>query len=385
MQGACLVGFADVRNLSAMTGGFPRAVSIAVALDPAIIREISSGPTREYFAEYERVNRLLTELGQRVVEILAEAGKQARAVEPTTAHLDERTLSMPIQHKTIATRAGLGWIGKSALLITKEYGPAVRLSSVLTDAEFTTGDPVDASGCGDCHCCVDCCPAGAIAGCHWRVGALRETLYNAFACRDCAVGLAGQQGIDATICGICVNACPWTQRYIARALSNQKTGRVLKIAEAVTEEDIESAKTLFVEYADSLGFDLSFQRFDEELRSLPGDYARPKGCLLLAACDGQTAGCVALRPLEEGVCEMKRLYVRPEFRGMGVGRALAEAVIKEGQDIGYNCMRLDTVPLMDVARMLYASLGFERISPYRYNPIEGAVFMELKLGPVRGN
>jgi ribosomal protein S18 acetylase RimI-like enzyme len=168
-------------------------------------------------------------------------------------------------------------------------------------------------------------------------------------------------------------------------LSNQKTGRVLKIAEAVTEEDIESAKTLFVEYADSLGFDLSFQRFDEELRSLPGDYARPKGCLLLAACDGQTAGCVALRPLEEGVCEMKRLYVRPEFRGMGVGRALAEAVIKEGQDIGYNCMRLDTVPLMDVARMLYASLGFERISPYRYNPIEGAVFMELKLGPVRGN
>jgi len=154
---------------------------------------------------------------------------------------------------------------------------------------------------------------------------------------------------------------------------------MLKIAEAVTDRDIEQAKTLFVEYADSLGFDLAFQRFDEELRSLPGDYARPKGCLLLAACDGQAVGCVALRPLEEGICEMKRLYVKPEFRGMGIGRALAEAVIKEAQNIGYKCMRLDTVPSMEAARMLYASLGFERISPYRYNPIEGAVFMELKL------
>ena len=202
-----------------MTGGFPRAVSIAVALDPAIIREISNGPTREYFAEYERVNRLLTELGQRVVEILAEAGKQARAVEPTTAYLNEHTLSMPVQHKTIATRAGLGWIGKSALLITKEYGPAVRLSSVLTDAEFRTGDPVDASGCGDCHRCVDRCPAGAIVGCHWRPDAPRESIYNAFVCRDTASRLAGRQGIHATICGICINACPWTQKYIVRELS----------------------------------------------------------------------------------------------------------------------------------------------------------------------
>jgi len=154
---------------------------------------------------------------------------------------------------------------------------------------------------------------------------------------------------------------------------------MLKIAEAVTDRDITQAKTLFVEYADSLGFDLAFQDFDEELRNLPGDYTRPKGCLLLAACESQAAGCVALRPLEGGVCEMKRLYVRPEFRGMGIGRALAEAVIKEAQNIGYNYMRLDTMPSMDVARTLYASLGFEQISPYRYNPIEGAVFMELRL------
>jgi ribosomal protein S18 acetylase RimI-like enzyme len=136
---------------------------------------------------------------------------------------------------------------------------------------------------------------------------------------------------------------------------------------------------LFVEYADSLGFDLSFQGFDNELRNLPGDYARPGGCLLLAASQGQAAGCVALRPLEEGICEMKRLYVRPKFRGVGIGRALAEAVIKKARELGYSRMRLDTVPAMEAARALYASLGFEPTGSYRYNPMEGAVFMELRL------
>jgi len=322
----------------------------------------------------------LAGLCERAAEILTKLGKQARAVEPTTAHFDERTLSMPVQHKTIATRAGLGWIGKSALLITKQYGPAVRLSSVLTNAEFTTGDPVDASGCGDCHCCVDACPAGAIVGSHWTAGTPRESLCNAFACRDAAKGLARRQGIEATICGICINACPWTQKYLARELGGKKVRQTLKITEAVTDAKIERARTLFSEYADSLGFDLSFQDFDEELRTLPGDYARPKGCLLLAACRGQAAGCVALRPLEEKICEMKRLYVRPQFRGLGIGRALAEAVIRQARELGYSRMRLDTVPSMAAARALYASLGFEPMGPYRYNPIEGAVFMELKLG-----
>ncbi|MHC4509193.1 MAG: 4Fe-4S double cluster binding domain-containing protein [Planctomycetota bacterium] len=196
----------------------PRAVSIAAALDPAVIREISDGPTREYFAEYKRVNELLARLCERAAGIFTKLGRQAKAIEPTTAHFDERKLSMPTQHKTIATRAGLGWIGKSALLITKEYGPAVRLSSVLTDAEFQTGSPMDESHCGDCRRCADCCPAGAIVGCHWRAGARRESLYNAFACRDTVSQLAGRQGIDATICGICINVCPWTQKYIAREL-----------------------------------------------------------------------------------------------------------------------------------------------------------------------
>lgn len=154
---------------------------------------------------------------------------------------------------------------------------------------------------------------------------------------------------------------------------------MLKIVLAQTSEDLEQVQTLWREYADSLDFDLDFQGFEEELANLPGDYAPPQGCLLLAKYEGQPAGCVALRQLDNSVCEMKRLYVPPEFRGVGIGRALAEAIIEQARAIGYTRMRLDTAPRMLAARALYRSLGFRQISPYRYNPLEGAEFMELDL------
>jgi len=154
---------------------------------------------------------------------------------------------------------------------------------------------------------------------------------------------------------------------------------VLKIFLVEKDQDVASARELFTEYADSLDFDLDFQGFDEELANLPSEYAPPKGCLLLAEYKGQPAGCVAVRGLSEDICEMKRLYVRPEFRGLGIGRALAQFVVEHARAIGYTCIRLDTAPSMEAARALYLSLGFGQISPYRYNPIEGAVFMELEL------
>ena len=154
---------------------------------------------------------------------------------------------------------------------------------------------------------------------------------------------------------------------------------MLKILPAETDEDIEIVKGLFIEYANSLGFDLSFQNFEEELANLPGDYAPPKGCLLLAKYKDQPVGCVALKKLSDGICEGKRLYVRPQFRGLKIGRKLAEAIIAEARRIGYTRIRGDTIPSMQVAQALYASLGFKEISPYRYNPIEGAVFIELSL------
>jgi ribosomal protein S18 acetylase RimI-like enzyme len=154
---------------------------------------------------------------------------------------------------------------------------------------------------------------------------------------------------------------------------------MLKIAQAQSECDLQDARLLFEEYVASLGIDLGFQNFDQELAYLPGDYAPPEGQLLIARYGDELAGCVALRRLEPGVCEMKRLYVRPEFRGLRLGKSLVEAVIAEARVIGYVSMRLDTLPMMERAQKLYREFGFKDIAPYRHNPIQGAAYMELTL------
>jgi putative acetyltransferase len=157
------------------------------------------------------------------------------------------------------------------------------------------------------------------------------------------------------------------------------TPAAIDVLPVATSEDVDAARRLFLEYTTSLGFDLGFQDFDSELRGLPGEYGPPGGALLLAREAGAAIGCVALRPLETETCEMKRLYVAPAGRGRGVGRALVREIVAVARRLGYQTMRLDTVPSMTAARALYRSVGFREIEPYRYNPIPGTSFMELDL------
>ncbi len=154
---------------------------------------------------------------------------------------------------------------------------------------------------------------------------------------------------------------------------------MINIIEANTDELISNAKTLIQEYARSLEFDLDFQNFDRELDQFPGQYSPPQGCLYLAYDQNQPIGCVAIRNLEKGVCEMKRLYVKPIHRSKKAGRLLALAAIQAAKTMGYQRMRLDTLESMHSANRLYRSLGFNTIQPYRHNPLQGAIYMELDL------
>ena len=154
----------------------------------------------------------------------------------------------------------------------------------------------------------------------------------------------------------------------------------MKLIQAQTAAEISQARKLFEEYAAGLEINLCFQNFDKELAELPGEYVPPNGRLFLAHEGEQVAGCVAFRKIADGVCEMKRLYVRPGFRGTGLGRSLTETVIDTAREVGYQRMRLDTLPgKMDRAIAMYRALGFQEIEPYYSNPVAGALFMELEL------
>jgi len=215
--GAALVGFADLISLPAdIRQSMPRAVSIAVALEPAVIGQIVNGPTKAYFAEYNMVNNLLSRMARDTVEFLEGKGHNAFATEPTVKLAGLTGLASGLPHKTVATRAGLGWVGKSNLLITESFGSAVRLVMVLTDAPIDTGQPIDKCRCGNCNECVVHCPAGALTGNSWRAGCEREELVDVYVCRETAERHCGDIGLEATVCGVCINVCPFTRKYLSR-------------------------------------------------------------------------------------------------------------------------------------------------------------------------
>lgn len=217
-RGASLVGYADLSAVPEQErGGYRYGVAIAVQLPADVVRQLKDGPNMQYYNEYKRLNGLLNELDEYAAEILREKGYEAFPKTTENTVEDEETWTTVLPHKTVATRAGLGWIGKCALLVTTEFGSAVRISSVLTNAPLETGTPVDRSICGDCRRCADACLGKAATGELWSVDRHRDEFYDPHACRKAARERAAKEGIDATLCGMCIYVCPWTQRYINAA------------------------------------------------------------------------------------------------------------------------------------------------------------------------
>jgi epoxyqueuosine reductase len=186
---------------------FPTAVSILMRLDPLVVRGLRHGPTQDYQQEYLRVNIALDDATDTLVDVLKVHGSTAERVQAT---MDGANGGKPFPHKTAATQAGLGWIGKTALFISPEFGPAVRLATVFTDLELPAGEPVVESHCGDCRDCVDACPAGCGRDVQWRPGMARELLFDAGACRH---HMTLFTGVEAQICGICIAACPYAVQH----------------------------------------------------------------------------------------------------------------------------------------------------------------------------
>lgn len=218
-EGACCVGVADLSdgNLSPYPN-LPLAVVFAVALDPQIVRSLEDGPSVAYKQEYERVNEVLAGLVTRLTGLIEEAGFRAEGMSPTSGDFDRETLAALFPHKTAATRAGLGWVGKCALLVTREFGSAVRFATVFTDAPLTPDAPVTRSYCGTCTACLDACPVHAPSGQEWYPGIAREDFWDAYACCREADRVAAEIGCEHPICGRCIAACPWTKKYVRRVL-----------------------------------------------------------------------------------------------------------------------------------------------------------------------
>jgi epoxyqueuosine reductase len=217
--GAALVGVADLAPVpEPLRRGFPRAISFGLALDPSIIAGIAEGPTQAYLDLYTSSNARLTRMADEAAGWLRARGARAEA-RPASGDWDRQTLRAPFSHKMAATLAGLGWIGKCDLLVTPEFGSAVRWSSILTDAPLEAGVPVTESRCGDCHACVDICPGRACSGKRWKQGMEREAFWDPCACLAGMAKINRDRGTELGICGLCIAACPRTQRYLKSAMA----------------------------------------------------------------------------------------------------------------------------------------------------------------------
>lgn len=214
-KGAKLMGIADLSGI--VSGKMRTGVAVAVPVPAHIVQDLKIAPTKEYYDAYFTLNVQLNDIVASGAEFLQSRGFSAYA-QTTNAVKADADGKTPLPHKTVATRAGLGWIGKSCLLVTRKYGSAIRLSSLLTDAPLPCDTPINESLCGKCRICADSCPAHALTGVAWNVGVAREEILDKDACRKMQLErMKNSTGIETDLCGLCFAVCPYTERYLKSA------------------------------------------------------------------------------------------------------------------------------------------------------------------------
>ena len=211
-NGAELIGVADLSDIP--ESPYPVGICFLMPVPKHIINDLLTAPTEEYHQMYHDYNKKLNEMGKAAAKLLQNNGFHAIANTTDRVIWDKETHSTPLPHKTVATKAGLGWIGKSCLLVTKEFGGAFRMSVVLTDALLPADEPITESQCGSCQKCVDACPAHCLKNTNWKIGMAREEIADVFSCDETMrKNMIALHGYEFTICGKCFAVCPYTQRY----------------------------------------------------------------------------------------------------------------------------------------------------------------------------
>lgn len=321
-RGAGIVGFADLLGIPGHDGqGYRYGICIAVPLEPEIVTGIRYGPTRDYYENYKRVNTLLNELDEYAAEILRKNGYEALPMTQDYVSVDEMTRRTQLPYKTVATRAGIGWIGKCALLVTQQYGSAVRISSVLTNAVLDTGKPVNESDCGTCTVCRDACPAGAVSGIPWAADMERDEFYNAFSCRKTARERSAVIGADESLCGLCIRLCPWTVRYVEKNIRTQAGGLELLPQVKPLWEGLREHHAEISEYFSESILNRSFEDRTDDFVTKAGNHIFKVELAFIGESNSPSGYCISSLGAD-GTGEVESIFVRDVCRGLKIGDLL---------------------------------------------------------------
>ena len=322
-KGAWRIGAADLSRIpEEQRRGYPRALSILVPVDLSIINGLTKGVTQEYLDEYRRKNLLLDELAETASAYIEAQGYHAFPLSRKNVSDDYSVHAATLPHKTVATRAGLGWIGKNALLVTSDRGSAVRLTSVLTDAPFPCAAPENESRCGTCRICTETCPGQAPLGINWSVESKREDFFDVLACRKTCITRTWNVSPGESLCGLCILACPHTRRAIRMQGLEYRYPEAEIAGAGDADEIIALQKIAYREEGLRCGCSTiaPLRETPEQLRDAMLD---PRRALLVFKIVQQRRIVGSIRAYEEdGICHIGRLMVHPDFQKRGLGERL---------------------------------------------------------------